>query len=78
MAVELSAPNLPKPNQHPRWTTRATSILHGQTPAQAEPYSPQNAFSSRAPPRERAAGESRRRPRFPLPVAARSESYGHD
>ena len=62
MAAELCAPDLPRPNPHLGWTTRATSILHGQTPAQAEPCSPLDTFSGRAPPRERAAGESRRRP----------------
>ena len=61
MADELRAPDLPRPNPHLRWTTRATSILHGQTPAQAEPCSPQDSFSGRAPPRERAAGDFRRR-----------------
>ena len=57
MAAELRAPDLPKPNPHLRWTTRATSILHGQTPAQAEPCSPQDAFSGRAPPREQSSSD---------------------
>ena len=78
MAAELRAPDLPKPNQHHRWTTRDTIILRGETLAPAEPCSPQNTFSSRAPPRERAASELRRRPRPQLSSAIGTESDGCD